>query len=144
MITELKGNLLESQCNILVNTVNCYGVMGKGIALQFKKRYPEMYKKYVSDCDSELYSPGDVNGYYEGDKIILNFATKNHWRSHSKYEWIEIGLKRLKAFLLESGHSIAIPALGCSNGQLDWEIVSKMIYNELGDLDNLIELYSPM
>lgn len=143
MILEVNGDLLNSQCNVLVNTVNCHGVMGKGIALQFKRRYPTMYKKYAHDCGDKLYSPGDVHGYFEGNKIILNIATKDHWRGKSDYEWISRAIIKVKTFLDDSGHSIAIPALGCANGGLDWNVVRAMIYNELSGMDNVIELYPP-
>lgn len=137
------GNLIESMCKCLVNTVNCEGVMGKGIALQFKRKYPNMFAKYVEDCDAGLYRPGTINGYYEADKIILNFATKDHWRYPSKVEWIHRGLLSLRDYLKTNDYSIAIPALGCSNGGLSWHDVFPIIEETLGDLPNHIEVYSP-
>lgn len=143
-IVELQGDLLKSECDILVNTVNCFGVMGKGIALEFKTKYPAMFKKYKSDCEKKLYVPGSIKEYVLPDcRIILNFSTKNHWRDPSDYNWIESGLKELYEYLKGTTYTVAIPALGCSNGQLEWSIVSKLIHDALGDLENHIELYIP-
>jgi O-acetyl-ADP-ribose deacetylase (regulator of RNase III) len=137
------GNLLTSNCNILINTVNCVGVMGAGIALAFKKQYPTMYKQYVNDCANDIYNPGDIYEYRINSRIIINFTTKNHWRNDSELEWIENGLIKLRDYLTETTYSVAIPALGCSNGNLNWNDVKELITRYLGDLDNTIYLFPP-
>lgn len=143
-IVLMRGNLLESKCDILVNTVNCHGVMGAGIALDFKRQFPSMYKQYVADCNRGLYQPGKFREYPLRDgRIIANFATKDHWQNPSKIEWIANGLKDLRAYLSGTTYSIAIPALGCNNGKLKWSEVLELIYVQLDGLENHIEVYQP-
>jgi len=149
MIKYIKnGNLFESQCDIYVNTINTKGVMGKGIALEFKKRFPDMFSSYVGACQNELVKPGKLFIYFLTNntipKVIVNFATKDHWRNPSKYEWIESGLIQLKEFLQNKNYSMAMPALGCSNGQLEWNKVKILIENYLNGLNNTIEVYEPL
>lgn len=145
-----QGDLFAEKYDILVNTVNCYGAMGKGIALAFKKRYPDMYVDYVHDCDQRVYKPGTIRFYFDKRKkqAIINFATKNHWRYPSKYEWIENGLIELSSYLrsFEFANrkvSIAIPALGCSNGKLDWVKVKELIVRYLGNSEHNIVVFEP-
>ncbi|HSK71374.1 MAG TPA: macro domain-containing protein [Pyrinomonadaceae bacterium] len=122
MITYVAGNLFTSPAQVLVNTVNTQGVMGKGIALQFKKTYPEMFKTYQDLCERGKIDIGVLWIYKTPHKWILNFPTKKYWRNPSKAEYIEIGLKKfLERFNELSIYSIAFPALGCGNGELDWE-----------------------
>lgn len=139
------GNMFESKAQTLVNTVNCVGVMGKGVALEFKNRYPLMYKEYVSLCDQGLVSPGIP--YYYSDLYgasVLNFPTKDHWRSPSKLSYIVSGLKWFRKNYKECGiTSIAFPPLGCGNGGLSWELVGPLMYTMLKDLPIDIEIYAP-
>jgi O-acetyl-ADP-ribose deacetylase (regulator of RNase III) len=138
------GDLLASKCDILVNTVNCVGVMGAGIAKQFKTRYPSMFKQYKEDCTRGSILPGMIREYNVDNKIVINMATKDHWNNPSKIEWISVGLDMLCIYLNGTSYSIAIPAIGCNNGGLDWNVVAPLIHNKLGILSNDIELYTPL
>jgi len=143
-IRVLKGNVINSKCDILVNTVNCEGVMGAGVALHFRKAYPSMYKVYREECNRGIYQVGHIREYnHSSGRIILNFSTKCLWRDGSRLEWISSGLAELRKYLEGTTYSIAIPALGCGNGGLDWGVVRGMIEGSLGDLGNDIELYEP-
>ncbi len=149
MIKFLTGDLLKANAEALVNTVNTVGVMGKGIALQFKEAFPYNNKVYVQACKEKSLAPGmmlavwDSNLLY-GRKLVINFPTKTHWRQPSKYEYIEKGLIALKELILkENINSIAIPPLGAGNGGLDWDIVKPMITNALSDLEIDIQIYEP-
>lgn len=145
-INVLIGNLFESKAQALVNTVNCVGIMGKGIAQEFKKRYPEMFKDYNDRCtkgEVQLGKPYIFKSLYE-DKAIINFPTKKHWRSVSRIEDIYNGLEYLTMKYKDWGvTSIALPPLGCGNGGLEWDIVGPLIYRELSKLDIPIEMYAP-
>lgn len=148
MIKYTQGNLLDAPTDALVNTVNTVGVMGKGIALQFKNRFPNNYKAYLSACKKGIFNVGELLVVQEGDltnqKLIINFPTKAHWRSDSKYEYIESGLKELRKLIIENNiSSIAIPPLGCGNGGLDWEKVKPIISRYLGDLPSEVLVYTP-
>ncbi|HVU49197.1 MAG TPA: macro domain-containing protein [Polyangia bacterium] len=121
MITFVKGNLFQSPAKVLVNTVNTVGVMGKGIALVFKNVYPEMFARYQKLCEERQIRVGSLWLYKTPHKWILNFPTKEHWRSPSTPEYIEAGLRRFVATYAEQGiTSVAFPELGCGNGELDW------------------------
>lgn len=139
------GNIFDSKAKTLVNTVNCVGVMGKGIALEFKNRYPSMYKEYVSLCKSGDVKPGVP--YFHRDLLgtsILNFPTKDHWRSPSKLSYVISGLDWFVDNYSNLGiDSIAFPPLGCGNGGLSWEIVGPIMYQKLKDLPIDIEIYAP-
>jgi len=118
----VKGDLFQSPAKVLVNTVNTVGAMGKGIALQFKNMFPDMYVKYRSLCEQGLFEIGQLWLYKTPNKWVLNFPTKKHWRYPSKIEYMELGLKKFVNTYDEMGiHSIAFPPLGCGNGQLDFE-----------------------
>jgi len=122
MITYVAGNLFTSPAQVLVNTVNTQGVMGKGIALQFKQTFPEMFKNYQALCEKGKIDIGVLWIYKTPHKWILNFPTKKYWRNPSRAEFIETGLKKFSERFNELGiYSIAFPALGCGNGELDWE-----------------------
>lgn len=122
MITYVKGNLFLSPAQVLVNTVNTVGVMGKGIALEFKNLYPEMFAKYRQLCESGELTIGKLWLYKSPNKWVLNFPTKEHWRQPSRPEYIEAGLQNFARHYARLGiHSIAFPALGSGNGQLDFE-----------------------
>jgi len=145
-VIEVKvGDILESRCHALVNTVNCVGVMGKGIALAFKKRYPVMFEDYANRCARGEVRLGHPYPYQGADgHIVLNFPTKDHWRSVSRLDDILEGLAHLRAHYREWGiESIAVPPLGCGNGQLEWEVVGPTLYRELSKLDIPVELFAP-
>lgn len=149
MIQYVKGNLFESVAEALVNTVNTVGVMGKGIALQFREAFPINYKVYRKACQNKELNIGQMLVTEEtspqyGTKTIVNFPTKRHWRYPSEYSYISEGLSALKEEIKERGiRSIAIPPLGSNNGGLDWQRVKSMIEDELSDLDCCIYLYEP-
>lgn len=118
----MSGNIFGSPAKTLVNPVNTVGVMGKGLAKEFKKRYPEMFKEYQLYCKQGSLDIGKLWLYKTDHKWILNFPTKKSWRSPSKIEYIEAGLSKLTLTYAEKGiTSIAFPLLGCGNGGLDWE-----------------------
>lgn len=139
------GNLFESKCNTIVNTVNCVGVMGKGIALEFKKQYPAMFRDYVNKCDFGEVKPGKPYVYEDASGMkILNFPTKDHWRSPSRLSYIVDGLDWFIEHYQEYGiESIAFPPLGCGNGGLTWDVVGPIMYQKLKDLPIEIEIYAP-
>ncbi|MBV9280934.1 MAG: macro domain-containing protein [Chloroflexi bacterium] len=144
MVEIVKGDILESDAQTLVNTVNCVGVMGKGIALEFKNRFPDMYQDYVARCARGEVRPGRPYLYRGLFKWILNFPTKRHWRSVSRLEDIVRGLDYLRDHYREWGiTSLAVPPLGCGNGQLDWRIVGPVLYQHLQRLDIPVTLYAP-
>ena len=139
MISYVTGNLFDSEAQALVNTVNTVGVMGKGIALQFKEAYPDNYRIYRKACKENKFSVGQmlvttINDMYRGQKrYIINFPTKTDWRKPSEYIYIEKGLEALKKEIIERGiESIAIPPLGSSNGGLNWQQVKEMIISAFG------------
>ena len=140
----LEGNIFDSKAKTLVNTVNCVGIMGKGIALEYKKRYPEMFKKYKYICNNNLLTTGQLFLWKSNDKFILNFPTKKHWKDKSKLEWIEEGLLKFVKTYKEKGiKSIAFPQLGCANGGLDWDNeVFPLMQKYLNNLEDIeIEIY---
>ncbi len=149
MITFTKGDLFESHADALVNTVNCVGVMGKGIALQFKERFHENFMAYEEACAFREIQTGKMFVTQPTDPSlplwIINFPTKLHWRDPSKLEWIEAGLKDLRRFLIEHKvRSVAVPALGAGLGRLDWKDVRRLIERELAGLETEIMVYEAM
>jgi O-acetyl-ADP-ribose deacetylase (regulator of RNase III)/uncharacterized protein YwgA len=143
-VTLTRGDLLKSSAHALVNTVNCVGIMGKGVALSFKRKYPEMFADYVKRCDRDEVKLGHPYVYNAGEHLIVNFPTKGHWRAVSKLADIESGLVALRDLVAEWDiRSIAVPPLGCGNGQLDWSVVGPTLERHLGELDILVELYVP-
>lgn len=149
MIRYVEGNLFDYDTDIRVNTVNCVGIMGAGVALAFKTKYPLMNKEYVSLCKKGLIKPGEPTTWCSGDlfskKItIINFPTKDHWRNKSEYEYIEKGLEWLKNYLKDKeGLSLSLPALGCGHGGLDWKIVKEKIELYLLDSPAEILIFEP-
>lgn len=145
MISLTSGNILEASSEAIVNTVNCEGYMGKGIAYQFKLEYPKNFESYALACKRGELRPGLLHIFTEDGKIIINFPTKDKWRAKSKYEYISNGLKTLRAEIIKKSiKSIAIPPLGCGNGGLEWPKVKDLIYSELDDLNGIeISLYEP-
>ncbi len=146
MINFVSGNIFESKAEAIVNAVNTIGVMGKGIALEFKKRYPYNFKEYKTACDNGELIIGTVLAVKETNgKTIVNFPTKQHWKDASKYEYVEMGLKALKdAIIRHNLNSIALPALGCGLGGLKWEMVKQLIDKELGLLAIEVFVYEPI
>lgn len=144
-IKALIGDVLSSRAQTLVNTVNCVGVMGKGVALEFKKRFPAMYEDYVRRCERKQVRLGEPYLYSDltGTRII-NFPTKGHWRSASRLQDVERGLDHLAAHTVEwDVTSLAVPPLGCGNGGLAWSDVGPLIYRKLAILPIDIEIYAP-
>ncbi len=141
----LIGDILQSTAQTLINTVNCVGVMGKGIALEFKQRFPDMFDDYVKRCDRKEVKPG-VPYLYKRllPPNIINFPTKDHWKSVSKVSDIGHGLDYLLNHYKEwEVTSLAIPPLGCGNGQLEWKTVGPLIYRYARQMDIPTELYAP-
>lgn len=149
MIEEATGNLLSADAEALVNTVNCVGYMGKGIALQFKQAFPANFKAYEKACRAHEVKAGHMFIYETGSMInpryIINFPTKRHWRGKSRIEDIENGLKALIADVKRLGiRSIAIPPLGSGLGGLDWNVVQPMIEQAFAELPDVkVLLFSP-
>ncbi len=139
------GNIFESTCSTIVNTVNCVGVMGKGIALEFKKAYPKMYLDYVRKCEAGEVKTGEPYVYVNDDgSKILNFPTKDHWRSPSRLSYVVDGLNWfIENYEKYEIDSIAFPPLGCGNGGLSWEIVGPIMYQKLVELPIHIEIFAP-
>lgn len=149
MIRIAQGNLLEAQVEALVNTVNCVGYMGKGIALQFKQAFPANFKAYESECRAGAMIPGRMLVHDYGmliqPRYIINFPTKRHWRGKSRMEDVEAGLAALVEEVRQRGiRSIAIPPLGCGLGGLDWEEVRPRIEAAFASLPDVeVHLYEP-
>lgn len=123
-----KGNIFNSDCEFLVNPVNCVGVMGKGLALEFKNKYPLNFEIYKKACDNASFNIGNLLIVPVDNKFIVNFPTKKHWRNKSDLEFIKIGLEELKVAIKDFNiKSIAIPKLGCGLGGLDWNEVFDLI-----------------
>lgn len=142
MIHYTQGNLLEANVDALVNTVNTVGVMGKGIALMFKERFPKNMQAYAKACKAGEVVTGRMfateTGELLGPQWVVNFPTKQHWRAKSKMEWVEDGLTDLRNFIMENNiRSIAIPPLGAGNGGLEWQAVKPKIESALADLDDV-------
>jgi len=131
MLTYLSSSIWASPAQTLVNTVNVVGAMGKGIALEFKRGYPEMYQRYRELCEAKEFKVGMLWLYKSKDRYILNFPTKNHWRYPSKPEYIESGLKKFIECYEQMGiTSISFPQLGTGHGGLDWETQVRPVMEE--------------
>ena len=150
MIEKKTGNILSSDVEALVNTVNCVGVMGRGIALQFRKAFPRNYETYKAVCDRKQLHPGmvlthELNQLHNHPRYIINFPTKRHWKGNSRIADIASGLEALVAEIRQRNiRSIAIPALGCGLGGLNWSEVRPMIERALSALPDVrVFLYEP-
>jgi len=149
MITYTTGNLLDAEVDALVNTVNTVGVMGKGIALMFKERFPANNAAYSRACKAGEVQTGRMfvteTGELMGPRWIVNFPTKQHWRAKSRMQWIIDGLADLRRFIEQNPvRSIAIPPLGAGNGGLNWAEVKPRIEQALGDLEGVdIVVFEP-
>lgn len=150
MIEIRQGNILKTDVEALVNTVNCVGIMGKGIALQFKQAFPANFEAYQKACHTKEVRPGQMFIYPTGSmlnpKYIINFPTKRHWRDSSYYEDIKSGLKALIAEVRKLGiQTIAVPPLGCGLGGLDWSRVREMIKDAFKQLPEVqVLLFEPV
>ena len=138
MITYKTGDIFKSSAQVITNTVNCVGVMGKGLALAYKKKYPEMFQDYKAKCDKGELSPTEPY-LWENDKVqILNFPTKRHWKQDSLLSDVEAGLKYLANNYAQKGiSSLALPPLGCGLGGLNWSDVKNLINKYLGPIEDL-------
>lgn len=149
MIEYKNGDIFSSDAEAIVNTVNCVGIMGRGLALQFKNKFPQNFKEYAIACKNEQVQPGKMHIYQTGQltnpKYIINFPTKRHWKGKSKIEDIENGLDDLVESI-ERLHikSIAIPPLGSGLGGLDWQFVKRTIEQKLSNIDCVIVVYEPL
>jgi O-acetyl-ADP-ribose deacetylase (regulator of RNase III) len=149
MVELVRGNILEADAEAIVNTVNCVGFMGKGIALQFKKAHPENFEAYRRACAAGDVQPGRMfvhaTGQMYNPRYIINFPTKRHWRGPSRFEDIEAGLRSLIAEVHRLGIStIAVPPLGCGLGGLDWAKVRPMIEAAFAELPGVrVLLFEP-
>lgn len=144
MVTFVQGDMFEGTYDILVNTVNCVGVMGTGVALAFKKRFPEMFRSYKIACDEGRVRPGQLEVWQTLTECIVNFPTKRHWKAKSRYEDVDAGLTALREYLASLGPvRVALPALGCGHGGLDWTRVASMIESRLKDLEAEVHVYEP-
>ncbi len=145
MIIERTGDLLRDDAQALVNPVNTAGVMGKGLALQFKRAFPANFTAYAEACADGRLRPGKVLAVpIDAGRWVINVPTKRHWRSPSRLDDIETGLSDLARTLTESGiSSVAVPPLGCGHGGLAWSTVHPLIIERLGPLDLEVRLYLP-
>lgn len=142
MIKYIEGDIFKSPAQVIVNTVNTVGVMGKGIALSFKQRYPKMFEQYKKVCDKHQLTIGKLMLVYEADYWLLLFPTKESWRNPSKIEYIEKGLMKFVQTYADKGiTSAAFPKLGCGNGGLDWKEVKPLMEKYLNKLPIDIYIY---
>jgi O-acetyl-ADP-ribose deacetylase (regulator of RNase III) len=148
MLEFVAGNLLEADAEALVNTVNCVGVMGKGIALQFKQAFPENMRVYERACRRKEVQPGRMlvvpTGRVVNPRFIINFPTKKHWKGKSKIEFIATGLAALVQEIADRQiQSVAIPPLGCGNGGLEWPDVLPLIKSSFADSNARVLVFGP-
>lgn len=137
------GSVFVSHCNAIVNPINCVGTMGKGLALQFAHRYPDMLQSYKLAAQGGEVRIGEMWIWNEPEITIINFPTKIHWRDPSKLEWISAGLDDLRKYVILNKHSVCLPALGCGLGGLDFHDVRKLVIEKLDNLDAEIILHEP-
>ena len=142
-IEEITGSIFDSTCQAIINTVNCKGYMGKGLALESRYRFPEMHEKYKKQCEKGEIKTGELTIWKNSTPWIINFPTKDDWKLPSKMEYIEKGLEFFVNNYKEwEITSIAFPRLGTSHGKLNWSFVREVMYQYLEDLDlSKIEIY---
>lgn len=141
-LREFKGNIFNSEAQVIVNTVNCEGVMGAGLALECRLRYPNMFERYVKICEKGLLEPGKLWIYKDNTPWILNFPTKKHWRYPSKESYLRDGLQKFcDTYKSREIKSIAFPLLGADKGGLDKSVSRSILIEYLSDLDIDIEIY---
>lgn len=142
MIEYLEGDIFNSPAQVIVNTVNTVGVMGKGLALSFKNRYPDMFERYKKVCEERKLQIGNLMLFYYPDHWLLLFPTKENWRNPSKLEYIEKGLQKfVSTYVDKKINSIAFPKLGCGNGELDWNDVKPLMEKYLKNLPIPVYIY---
>jgi len=142
MINYIRGDIFSSACQTLVNPVNCVGVMGAGLALQFKEKYPDMFNLYKEYCNEGYLTPGKLWLWQGPDHWILNFPTKNDWKEKSSYDYIQQGLIKFSETYREKGiTSIAFPMLGTGCGRLVKDDVKLLLAKYLSNCDIPIEVY---
>ncbi len=142
MIEYIEGDIFDSPAQVIVNTVNTVGVMGKGLALSFKQRYPKMFEQYKTACEKHQLTIGKLMLVYEADHWLLLFPTKENWRNPSKIEYIEKGLfKFVNTYADKNITSVAFPRLGCGNGELNWEDVHLVMERYLKPLPIDVYIY---
>lgn len=142
MLEYIEGDIFNSPAQVIVNTVNTVGVMGKGLALSFKRRYPSMFEAYRRACEKKQLTIGKLMLYYAPDHWILMFPTKENWRNPSKIEYLEAGLSKFVRSYADKGiTSIAFPRLGCGNGELLWENVKPVMERYLKPLPITVYIY---
>lgn len=136
------NNIFTSTAQVLVNPVNTVGVMGKGLALQIKQKYPDVYKAYKKACIQNQLTVGKLQLVpIEDNKFILNFPTKIHWKNKSDYSYITLGLDKLvKCYKSKNITSIAFPKIGCGCGGLNWTLVKSLIIKHLQNTDLTVYL----
>lgn len=149
MIEYKIGDIFANDAEAIVNTVNCVGVMGRGLALQYKNKYPQNFKEYANACKDEQVVPGKMFIHHTGQltnpKYIINFPTKRHWKANSKIEDIESGLDDLVKVIDKLNiKSISIPPLGSGLGGLNWQIVKQKIEDKLSNIDCHIVVFEPL
>ena len=148
MIQYTKGNIFAAKTQAIVNAVNCVGVMGAGLAKQFRLKYPDNFKEYYDACVEDEFTTGRVLVTHNPDRdfeYIINFPTKDHFKDDSKMEYIIEGLKAMKEELNRLNiESVAIPALGCGLGKLEWNFVKIQISYILADCNCKIFVYEPL
>lgn len=143
-IRYVRGDLLQSEAEALVNAVNCVGVMGKGIAFAFKEAYPEVFQEYARKCRNGELKPGNIWARKAGEKWVVHACTKGHWRERSRYTYVVDCARYIDLFVRAARiKSIAVPALGCGNGGLSWAQVKPILEESLGELRADVEIYEP-
>lgn len=147
MIQEIKKDIFDPFFNVKIVTLNKVGVAGKGLALEFRKRYPEWYNQYVETCKLPRYSH-IFNGWLESSDEarcwIFNWYTKNHWKENSNLELIQTGAKKLSEDIIDyqiEWANIGIPKVGCQNGKLDWKDVKPILDKELEEISKFNNIY---
>ena len=148
MIEFKTGNMFDQDCEYIINTVNCVGVMGKGVAFAFKNKYPEMFAEYKKECEVGNIDIGKPFIWKYKDmfepQIVINLPTKMHWKDPSTLVYIQNGLNWLRNYFENKPNStVVMPALGCGNGGLDWDTVKNMIQESLEDLKTQFFVYEP-
>lgn len=144
MVYDAQGNIFDAPVDAMINPVNCVGIMGKGLALAVKNRYPESFAAYKTACQNKQVVPGRMFLTREADRLLIHFPTKRHWRDRSRLEDIRAGLVDLRRVIEQHKiSSIAIPALGCGNGGLSWADVRPLIVVELKQCSTISILLFP-
>ncbi len=146
MIHYVTGDMFAEHYDVRVNAVNCRGVMGAGLALQFKIHYPRMFEHYRSTCLEQRLIPGQIHTWASSRPLacVVNVATKDHWRDPSKLEWVRTGLVNLSGYLTTLlPMKVAVPALGCGLGGLMWTDVLPLIEEHLSDVAHSVYIFTP-